>query len=272
MRITVITVCFNAAGTIADTLHSVREQEHQDLEHIIVDGGSSDGTLDVVRAHGDRVATLVSGRDRGIYDAMNRGLQLATGDFVGYLNADDWYANPGAISNIAKALAGTGTRAAYGNLTYVDRSRPGRRLRTWRSGPYQEGAFARGWAPPHPTFFTARADMLALGGFDLRYRLAADFDFMLRALQVHGLTTAYIDRELVYMRAGGATGGSVGSIIQQNREIIDALGRAGNRVSVPTFLARKAVDRIRQRWHARRETQLVDRPSAMTTHSVPEGP
>jgi glycosyltransferase involved in cell wall biosynthesis len=251
MRITVITVCFNAAETIADTLRSVCQQDYPDLEHIVVDGGSSDGTIEAVRMHGKRVSTVISGKDGGIYDAMNRGLRLATGDVVGYLNADDWYADSSVMSRVASALECTGSRAVYGDLAYVSRTNPDRRVRTWRSGVYGPGAFSRGWAPPHPTFYMTRHDLLTLGGFDLRYRLAADFDLMLRAMVVHGIDAAYVERELVYMRAGGATGGSIRSIIRQNREIIDALGRAGHHVSLPTFIARKASNRLQQRWRAR---------------------
>lgn len=248
MRISVVTVCFNAVGTIADTLRSVQAQSWCQLEHIVVDGGSTDGTLEVLRAHGDRISAMVSGPDGGIYDAMNRGLRMATGDVVGFLNADDWYVDPDAISRIAAGLETTGAAAAYADIAYVDRRRPGHRLRTWRSGPFVPGAFARGWAPPHPTFFADRRCLLGLSGFDLRYRLAADFDLMLRAFEIERIPWVYVERELVHMRSGGATGAGFRSIARQNGEIVASLWRAGFRTALPGLVTWKAASRIRQRF------------------------
>ena len=251
MRVSVVTVCFNAGDTIADALRSVNVQTHPDLEHIVIDGRSTDGTVEAVRRHGERVSTMVSEPDHGIYDAMNKGLAMATGRCVTFLNADDWYVVPDAISTLAAAMEAHRSKAAYANVAYVSRQQPNQRRRTWRSGPMRKGAFARGWAPPHPTFMADRQMLLALGGFDRRYGLAADFDLMLRMLEVANAPVAYVDRELVHMRSGGATGGGPADIARQNLEIILSLWRAGFRTALPGFIVCKALARARQRLDGR---------------------
>lgn len=251
MVISVVTVCYNAETTIGHSLRSVACQDYGMIEHVVIDGGSTDGTLDVVRSQGSRVATLVSERDDGIYDAMNRGLRRASGDFVLFLNADDQYADRRCISELVSALEASGADSAYGDIAYVRDDARLTRVRHWKSGPYLRGAFAKGWAPPHPTFVARRDRLLELGGFDLRYRLASDFDLMMRALDGAGMTAAYVPRELVLMRVGGATNASVGNVLRQNMEIIDSLRRAGHQFAGPAMIARKVISRIRQRAIAR---------------------
>jgi len=247
MKVSIITVCFNAERTIVDTLRSVEEQTHEALEHVVVDGGSTDGTIDAIRHHGSRVSTLVSERDRGIYDAMNKGISLATGEWVVFLNADDWYVDRTAIAMLADAIRADGALAAYADVAYVSRHDPRRVIRRWHSGRFRKGAFARGWAPPHPTFLADRQLLRDLGGFDLRYRLASDFDLMFRAMELRDARVSYVDRALVHMRAGGATGGGPLEIARQNVEILASLWRGGFRTALPGFLACKAMARARQR-------------------------
>jgi glycosyltransferase involved in cell wall biosynthesis len=251
MMISVITVCFNAERTIEHSLRSVAEQEFGALEHVVIDGGSTDGTVAAVKRHGARVSTLVSERDGGIYDAMNRGLRRARGEFVLFLNADDQYADPRSLADLANALITSGAETAYGDIAYVRADAMLTRVRNWKSGPYLRGSFARGWAPPHPTFLARRDRLLSLGGFDLRYKLASDFDLMMRALDGAGMTATYVPRELVLMRVGGATNASIGNVLRQNLEIIDSLRRAGHRFAGPAMVARKVISRIRQRAAAR---------------------
>jgi len=246
-----VTVCFNAARTIQHTLRSVDQQTHLNLEHVVIDGGSTDGTVDLVRRLGSRVSYLVSERDDGIYDAMNRGLRQSTGEFVMFLNADDQYAGPNCVADLARALVKSGADSAFGDVAYVLDDARLTRVRQWKSGPYTRGAFARGWAPPHPTFLACRRRLLEIGGFDLRYRLASDFDLMMRALDGAGMTAAYVPRELVVMRLGGVTNASVGNVLRQNMEIIDSLRRAGHPFVGPSLIAQKVISRIRQRAAAR---------------------
>jgi glycosyltransferase involved in cell wall biosynthesis len=251
LLISVITVCYNAERTIGHSLRSVAGQAFGELEHVVIDGGSTDGTVDVVRRHGERVSTVVSERDGGIYDAMNRGLHRAKGDFVLFLNSDDQYADRDCVADLAEAVATSNAESAYGDVAYVRDDARLTRVRHWKSGSYFRGAFARGWAPPHPTFLARRDRLLEIGGFDLRYRLASDFDLMMRALDGAGMTAAYVPRELVLMRLGGATNASVCNVIRQNMEIVDSLRRAGHPFAGPGMIARKVISRIHQRAAAR---------------------
>lgn len=255
MMVSVITVCYNAERTIEHSLRSVAEQGFSELEHVVIDGGSTDGTVEAIRRHGARVSTLVSERDGGIYDAMNRGLRRARGEFVLFLNADDQYADRDCVADLAHALAASGAESAYGDIAYVRADARLTRVRHWKSGPYVRGAFARGWAPPHPTFLARRDRLLEIGGFDLRFRLASDFDLMMRALDGAGMTTAYVPRELVLMRIGGATNANIRNVLRQNVEIIDSLRRAGHPFVGPAMIARKVISRVQQRVAARRMTR-----------------
>ena len=248
MKISIITVCYNSATTITDTLCSVGDQSYDDIEHIVVDGGSSDGTIDLVNRHGKRVRKIVTGPDGGIYDAMNKGLALATGDYVAYLNSDDFYPGKTVIQQVAKAIHETNADAIYGDLSYVKRNDPKVRVRYWKSQMFQSGSFVRGFSPPHPTFFMKRNLLDELGGFDLAYSLASDFDLMFRALEIKKYTSSYLPLELTRMRTGGATNISLKNIICQNQEILRSLRSHGAGVSTTGFILRKLLSRIRQRY------------------------
>ncbi|CAB3880994.1 PGL/p-HBAD biosynthesis glycosyltransferase [Achromobacter dolens] len=164
MKISIITVVFNGATTIGDTLDSVNDQTYPDVEHVVIDGGSRDNTLDIVKARGRRVGKLVSERDRGIYDAMNKGLKFATGDVIGFLNADDFYVDPAVLEDVAKVFADERVQACYGDLLYVSQEQQDKIVRYWKSSDFVSGAFGRGWVPPHPTFFVRREVYEKLGG------------------------------------------------------------------------------------------------------------
>ena len=222
MKITVITVCHNSASTVADTLRSITVQSHPDIEHIVIDGGSSDDTLSIVRTLGSRVTTIVSEPDQGIYDAMNKGLQLATGDFVGFLNADDTLATPESLANIAKAAAQS-VDVVYGDVVYVDPDETSKVIRYWNSGRFAARRLRYGWMPPHPTFYVRRALQNVLGLFDVQLRIAADYDFMLRILSRSGIEVAYVPRVLVRMRVGGASNKSLRAVVNKSREDLLAL-------------------------------------------------
>ena len=189
--------------------------------------------------------------DGGIYEAMNKGLQWATGDFLCFLNADDMYGRTDALSVLAEAIERQGADAAHGDLVYVDRMDPSRRVRLWRGRPHLPGAFSRGWAPAHPTLLARTALVRQIGGFDCRFRLAADFDLMYRLLEGAGARSSYVPSELVRMRVGGVTSGSLRNVVRQNLEILDALRAGGAAANVGLFVARKLLSRIRQRIEAR---------------------
>lgn len=245
MKISVVTACFNSAKTIADTLRSVAEQSHGDVEHIVVDGGSRDGTLDLIARTPNRVVHLVSEPDRGIYDAMNKGLRLATGDIVGFLNSDDVYADADSLAQIVQAFSDPAVDACYGDVLFVAANEGSRVVRYWRAGPWRPGRVAQGWMPPHPTFYVRRSIYEQCGGFDLAYRLQADFEMAIRLVEVRKLRLHYIPRTLVRMRMGGASNASVGNVIRGNCEAYRAARK--HRLPVgPLFVVRKVLSRIPQ--------------------------
>jgi len=233
-RISVITVARNAASTIGEAVASVARQSYADVEHVLIDGASTDDTVKIARDASPSLTKIRSGPDSGIYEAMNRGLEIVTGDVIGFLNADDLYAHDDVLAHVADALrAHPEADGCYANLVYVDRAVATRVVRHWRSCSYERGLFARGWVPPHPTVYLRREAYGRIGGFDLRYRLAADFELMLRAFEVHRLRAIHVPEVWVRMRLGGATNRSLGNIARGNREIANALRL--HQVSWPPF-------------------------------------
>ncbi len=215
--ISIITATFNAGETVGDCLASVQGQQGVSVEHIVIDGGSTDTTLDIVRNSG-HVARLVSEPDDGIYDAMNKGISLATGKVVGILNADDFYTSDQVLAGVVRAFADDAAQACYGDLQYVDYSDTDKVVRHWHSGEFNGPAqFYRGWMPPHPTFFVRRKVYGKYGLFNLELGSAADYEIMLRFLVKHRLRTAYIPQVLVKMRTGGVSNASVGNRLAANR-------------------------------------------------------
>jgi glycosyltransferase len=252
MKVTIITVSYNSATTIVDTLQSVARQSHPDIEHIIVDGGSKDDTLAIVYADGCRVSRIVSEADRGIYDAMNKGLRLATGEIVGFLNADDMLATPDTVARIA-AAASPGADVVYGDLVYVNKDCPTEVVRYWIGGAFSTSRLRYGWMPPHPTLYVRRTVQEALGSFDLRLRIAADYDFMLRCLSRPNIRVAYLPEVLVHMRTGGVSNRSLTALLNKSREDLFALRKNGvggwltllckNARKVPQFFQRPTHER-----------------------------
>ena len=249
MKVTVITVCFNSAASIADTLDSVAAQTHPAIEHIVIDGASTDDTVAIVRDRGKHVARVISEPDRGIYNAMNKGLGLATGDLVGFLNADDMFAHRDVVASIAAAAEHDPTAdAVYGDIVYVRADHPDQVLRYWRSGEFTRSKLRFGWMPPHPTFYVRATKLAEIGQFNDQLRIAADYDFVLRSLAGANARAAYVRDVLVRMRAGGASNRSVKAMLRKSREDLWALKRNGiggwptlvckNLRKVPQFLFR----------------------------------
>lgn len=225
MKVTIITVCFNSERFIGDALTSVDAQDHPLIEHIIVDGASRDGTVDVVRSHGRTWRRLVSEPDRGLYYAMNKGLALAEGELIGFLNADDVLADSSAISRLVRCALDTGCNALYSDLVYVSAEHPARIVRRWDSGEFSLRNLSYGWMPPHPTFYFHRSLLPTIGEFDTSMRIAADYDFMLRALVSPGVAVARVPGVMVRMRTGGASNRSALAMLQKSREDLLALRR-----------------------------------------------
>lgn len=225
VRVSVITACYNSATTISETLWSVASQTHEDVEHIVINGASNDGTLDVIREYGMHVAKLVSEPDKGIYDALNKGLSCATGDLVGFLHSDDFFAHNGVLERVAEAFTDPAVDAVYGDLDYVSKSDHSKIVRRWRAGSYSPNKLAWGWMPPHPTFYTRRETYIRWGGFDTSLRIAADYDLMLRFLSNANMRLVYIPEVLVKMRVGGTSNRSLSHMLRKSREDYEALRR-----------------------------------------------
>jgi glycosyltransferase involved in cell wall biosynthesis len=232
MKISVVTVCFNAERTIARTIESFRAQVHSDKELVIVDGGSTDETMTIIRSVAPADAVIVSEPDRGLYDAMNKGLDAFTGEAVGFLNADDRFRHGGVLSRIAETLQQADI--SYGHLDFIDDAGDGRIVRRWRADPHRPKAFADGWMPAHPTFYVRRAVVDAVGRFNLDYNIAADYDFMLRAMELHGFRSLLVDDVLVEMSYGGKSTAGIGAYLKSNVEALRSRRR---------WLAAGAVDR-----------------------------
>ena len=217
MTITLITPTVNSAATLRDTLDSVAQQDHPQVEHLILDGGSADETVRIARTYA-HVGRVVSEPDGGLYDAMNKGLRLATGEVIGILNSDDFYAHPQVLSRVAAQLQQTGAEALYGDLQYVDALDTTRVVRHWTAGTFDPAAFYRGWMPPHPTFFVRRSVYERFGLFNTALRYSADYELMLRFLLRHRIPVCYLPEVLVRMRTGGASNASLGNRLRANRE------------------------------------------------------
>ena len=220
MKISVVTICRNAQATIGRTIESFLRQDHADKELVIVDGMSDDGTLGVARTFGADNIRIHSGRDDGIYHAMNKGLGLYHGEAVGFLNADDAFHDTGVLSKIAGALANAD--AAYGDLVMVH-PRSNRIVRRWRAG--LPASFRGGWMPPHPTFYARRSLVDAVGEFNLRYDIAADYDFMLRALEIHRGRLRYIPHTLVDFATGGRSTSGIAALVRANLQCLHSRRR-----------------------------------------------
>lgn len=214
--ISIITAVRNGAETLHDCIASVSCQTVR-AEHVIIDGGSTDGALDVIEEYRRDLATVVSEPDRGVYDAMNKGIRLASADVVGILNADDFYSHPEVLERVAQAFIDSRVACCYADLNYVDRLYTSRVIRAWRSGRYDTRSFYWGWMPPHPTFFVRKEVYERLGGFNLAMGSTADYELMLRFLVKHGLPAVYIPEVIVNMRCGGMSNATIKGRIKANR-------------------------------------------------------
>lgn len=233
MKISVVTACFNSAKTIRHTLDSFAAQTHADKEMLIVDGLSRDGTLDIVRSYNLPGIRIISERDKGIYDAMNKGLRNFGGDAVGTLNSDDTFHDRFALERVAEAL--NDADIAYGDLAMVSDHVSKRPVRIWQAGAYTSSAFRLGWVPPHPTFYVRRGVIDAVGEFDLTFKIASDYDFMLRAMMLHQFRIRYIDKILVDYQMGGNSSNGLRNIVLGNLECLTS--RRRNLGSLPVDLA-----------------------------------
>nr|WP_298931675.1 glycosyltransferase family 2 protein [uncultured Erythrobacter sp.] len=244
MKISVVTAVYNRAGTVRAAIDSVQAQTYADIEHVIQDGGSNDGTLDIIREAANASTVLVSERDDGIYDAINRGITNATGDAIGLMHSDDIFAGPQVIAKVAAALADPMVDGVFGDLQYVAADNPSRVIRHWKSGEYAPSKISKGWMPPHPTLYLRREVFDRHGLYDTDLQVAADYDAMLRYLVKGGIKLAYIPEVLVKMRVGGESNRSIERIIRKSREDMLAIRRNG--VGGAGVLIRKNLSKVGQ--------------------------
>ncbi len=234
MKVSIVTVVYNGEATIKDTVKSVLAQDYPDIEHIIIDGASTDGTMQVIRAYGDRITQVVSEPDQGIYDAMNKGIKLATGDVVGILNSDDFYANSDVISTVVKRFEVSQADSVFGDLVFVKPHSLDQVVRYYSSAKFHPKQFAAGWMPAHPTFFVKRWAYEQYGLFKTDYEIASDYELLIRFLAKHQLSYSYIAKVMVKMRAGGVSTKNLRSNWVLNREIVRGCAENG----IPTNMMR----------------------------------
>lgn len=224
LKISVITAVFNASDTISSAVASLHEQSHPNIEHIVIDGKSTDGTTEILRSLQNDSTILVSEADGGIYDALNKGLQISTGEIIGFLHADDLLAYPDALRDIAKIFEDPSVDAVYGNLYYVNRIDIKKIIRKWKSLPYENLKLLRmGWMPPHPALYVRKKWYSEIGGFNTKYRISADYLSILQMFSANEFKAVYLDQFLIKMRVGGLSNRSIKGIIQKTYEDWSAL-------------------------------------------------
>lgn len=250
-KISLITVCYNSESTITDTLKSVSGQTYGDIEHIIVDGGSSDSTMLLVSTYGERVVKTISEKDEGIYDAYNKGIKLATGEIIGFINSDDFYSSTGVIEKVMSCFNDPSIEACHANLVYVNPINTDVGERFWKSWAFHQGDLERGLIPAHPTVFFHRNVYERFGVFDPQFKLVADHELLLRMFYTNKVKSIYVNETWVRMRSGGATGGNVRSLLKQNMEIRAAQRKNGINNSLTFFIITKILNRVIQIFRSR---------------------
>jgi glycosyltransferase involved in cell wall biosynthesis len=245
LKVSIVTICYNNASTIEDTLKSVVNQNYANIEYIIIDGRSTDNTIQIVEKYRSGISKIISEPDEGIYFALNKGIACATGEIVAILHSDDFYPDNNVITEVVKAFKESRADTVYGDLQYVDRKNTNDIKRYWKSGSYSPGLFIKGWMPPHPAFFVKKKCYEQFGSFNTLLKSAADYEFMLRLLHKNKCSTFYIPKVLVKMRTGGKSNISILNRIKANREDKQAWIINGIKPGFFTFI-RKPMSKLKQ--------------------------
>ena len=227
MKVSIITVSFNSAKTIADTIESVLSQDFPQIEYIVVDGGSKDDTVSIIKRYQDHISHWVSEKDQGMYDAMNKGIAMATGDVIGILNSDDVYMNTHIVSELMELMQSQRAQVVFADLILVDQENPQKVLRYYDSGHFHPNKFKYGWMPAHPTVFVKRELYEAVGNFSITYQIAADYEMLIRILAIQRARYAYLPKPVVRMRSGGASTAGLSRNWILNQEIVRACKENG---------------------------------------------
>ena len=235
MKVTIITPTYNSSLHLQDCIDSVRFQDYKDIEYIVIDGNSKDDTVSIIKKNPDIVSRFLSEPDRGMYDAINKGIQLSTGEILGVLNSDDVLASPDVITTIVETFKNTGTDSTYGDLNFVHKNDITRVYRKWKGSFYDRNRFKKGWMPAHPTFYLKKELIDKYGNYENHYYSAADYEFMCRYLWKHGISSTYIPKLLVKMRTGGQSNGSLKKRLRANRR--DYLAMKKNGIPFPLIVS-----------------------------------
>jgi len=244
MKLSLITVTYNSAETLQNTIKSVRSQQINGLEYIVIDGGSVDGTLELLAESSDVVSHWISEPDSGIYDAMNKGVKLTTGEIIGFLHADDCFANTNILGEIIRRFSINDIDFLYGDLEYITTTKPSKVLRYWQSGEFSTSMLKWGWMPPHPTVYFKRGLIDKVGLFNTSYTIAADYEWMLRCLNTPAINVQYWPQVVVQMRVGGASNKNLSRIIKKSREDYRAI--KSNKIGGILTLAFKNLGKVTQ--------------------------
>lgn len=223
MKVSIITATYNSSNTIIDTLTSLENQSYKNIEYIIIDGASKDNTLEIIKKYSTKVSKIISEPDKGIYDALNKGIEVSTGDIIGFLHSDDILAYPTAIEDLVNTLMNEQSQAIYADLEYVSKENTSNVVRRWISGNYKHSNLKKGWMPPHPTFFMKRNLYKQYGSFDLNFKISADYDSLLRYLWLNNISVSYLPKVVTKMRVGGESNRSFLNILKKTKEDILAL-------------------------------------------------
>jgi len=246
MKISIITITYNSEDTIRDTIDSVLSQSYTDIEHVIVDGQSTDKTMDIIRSYGDKIHKVISEPDKGLYDALNKGIRNASGDVVGFMHSDDVFASNSVVKTITEVFENFGVDSMYGDLIYVNKNDTNKLVRLWRAGKFKTRKMLFGWMPPHPTFYVKRELYLKYGGFDLSYRISADYENMLRFLFRNKISTFYLPMFIVKMRLGGESNRSLSNILKKSLEDMKAIKKNGLLLQLIPALLNKNLSKVKQ--------------------------
>lgn len=238
LRISIVTVVYNSVDTIGHTLDSVQSQDYPDIEHIVIDGNSTDGTSEILVERQNQLTAYVKEPDQGIYDAMNKGIALATGDYVGILNADDFFSGSSTISLIAESITKNPTDCVYGDVQFVSATEPRKALRYYSSRHFRPSRFANGLMPAHPTFYVRRELYQQLGNYKTDFEIAADYELLVRFLLVNSISSQYLSQSLVQMRSGGVSTANWKTYWTLNREVVRACRENGVHTSLPRILSK----------------------------------
>jgi glycosyltransferase involved in cell wall biosynthesis len=238
MKISIITVCYNSAATIEDTLYSIANQNYNNIEHVVIDGGSTDGTLEILERHRSKIACLVSEPDAGLYDAMNKGLARVTGDIVAFLNADDFYSAPTVLATVAAHMVTAELDLLYGDVVFFRPDKPGHVVRRYSSKKFTPEMFAYGWMPAHPSLFVRRHLFEAVGDFKADYKIAGDYEFVARVFSKLQPRYKYLPEVLVTMRTGGVSAAGWRNTILLNQEVLRACRENGIKTNLLKILSK----------------------------------